>query len=121
MPMASRKSKFIHQGRAQIMDHITPSRPGLLKRLNARQVLTLLRSHSPCSRADLVRMSGLSAPTVSSTIAYLQRGGLVKELGLGTSSGGRRPDMLCFNSTYGYVAGIDLGGSNIRLAVSDLE
>lgn len=119
--MASRKSKFIHQGRAQIMDHITPSRPGLLKRLNARQVLTLLRSHSPCSRADLVRMSGLSAPTVSSTIAYLQRGGLVKELGLGTSSGGRRPDMLCFNSTYGYVAGIDLGGSNIRLAVSDLE
>ncbi len=106
---------------AQARDGVAPSRPGLLKKLNARQVLNLLRSHSPCSRADLVRMSGLSAPTVSSTVAYLLRGDLVKELGLGTSNGGRRPDMLCFNSSYGYVAGVDLGGSNIRLAISDLD
>ena len=66
-------------------------------------------------------MSGLSAPTVSSTVAYLQRKGLIKELGLGTSNGGRRPDMLCFNSTFGYVAGVDLGGTNIRLAIADLD
>ena len=81
----------------QIRNGISPSRPGLLKQLNAGQLLNLLRSHNPCSRADLVRMSGLSAPTVSSTVAYLQRKGLIKELGLGTSNGGRRPDMLCFN------------------------
>ncbi len=105
----------------QIRNGIGPSRPGLLKQLNAGQLLSLLRSHNPCSRADLVRMSGLSAPTVSSTVAYLQRKGLIKELGLGTSNGGRRPDMLCFNSTYGYVAGVDLGGTNIRLAIADLD
>jgi glucokinase len=100
---------------------VGPSRPGLLKQLNARQLLNLLRSHNPCSRADLVRMSGLSAPTVSSTVAYLQRKGLIKELGLGTSNGGRRPDMLCFDSNYGCVAGVDLGGTNIRLAIADLD
>lgn len=98
-----------------------PSRPSLLKQLNARQVLKLLRANNPCSRADLVRMSGLSAPTVSSVIAYLQRKHLIKELGLGSSNGGRRPDMLCFNSSYGCVAGVDLGGSNIRLAIADLD
>jgi glucokinase len=66
-------------------------------------------------------MSGLSAPTVSSTVAHLQQKGLIKELGLGTSNGGRRPDMLCFDSAYGYVAGVDLGGTNIRLAIADLD
>jgi len=98
-----------------------PSRPGLLKQLNAREILTLLRNNSPCSRADLVRLSGLSAPTVSSGVAYLERKNLVKRLGPGSSNGGRPPDMLRFNSDYGYVVGVDLGGSNIRMAVADLD
>lgn len=89
--------------------------------MNARELLALLRANTPCSRADLVRMSGLSAPTVSSGIAYLERKQLVKRLGPGSSNGGRRPDMLSFNSSYGYVGGVDLGGSNIRLALADLE
>jgi glucokinase len=121
MPTKSRKARGVEQGRVQTSGCLAPSRPGLLKQLNASQVLTLLRSHNPCSRADLVRMSGLSAPTVSSTVAYLQRKGLVKELGLGTSNGGRRPDMLCFNPNFGFVAGVDLGGTNIRLAIADLD
>ena len=104
-----------------IQRRILPSRPSLLKQLNSRQVLTLLRGNSPCSRADLVRLSGLSAPTVSGTVAYLQRKQLIKGLGLGSSSGGRRPDMLCFNSSYGCVAGVDVGGSNLRLAIADLD
>ena len=97
------------------------SGPALLKRMNAREILALLRSHSPCSRADLVRMSGLSAPTVSSVVDYLERKHLVNQLGPGSSSGGRRPDMLAFNSNYGYVAGVDLGGSTVRLALADLD
>ena len=121
MPTKLRKARGVEQGREQMSDSVGPSRPGLLKQLNASQVLTLLRSHNPCSRADLVRMSGLSAPTVSSTVVYLQRKGLINELGLGTSNGGRRPDMLCFNSNFGYVAGVDLGGTNIRLATADLD
>src|SRR5437667_5014600 len=94
-----------------------PSRPALLKQMNVRELLTLLRANQPCSRADLVRMSGLSAPTVSSSVDYLERRKLVNRLGPGSSNGGRRPDMLAFNSSYGYVAGIDLGGSTIRLAL----
>src|SRR5215470_4217986 len=97
------------------------SGPALLKRMNARELLALLRNHSPCSRADLVRMSGLSAPTVSSVVDYLEHKRLVNQLGPGSSSGGRRPDMLAFNSSYGYVCGVDLGGSTIRLALADLE
>jgi glucokinase len=98
-----------------------PSGPALLKKINARELLALLRNHDPCSRADLVRMSGLSAPTVSSVVDYLEHKQFVNRLGPGRSSGGRRPDILTFNSDYGYVAGVDLGGSTVRLALADLN
>lgn len=89
--------------------------------MNARELLTLLRGNSPCSRADLVRLSGLSAPTVSSTIERLEKKNLVEHLGPGASNGGRRPDLLRFNSKYGCVAGVDIGGSNLRLVLADLD
>lgn len=95
-------------------------RPALLREVNAREILRLLRLHSPCSRADLVRYSGLSAPTVSSSITFLQRKGFVETIGAGVSSGGRPPRLLQFNSRFGYVAGVDIGGSVLRVALADL-
>src|SRR4249920_3654983 len=74
-----------------------PSRPAHLRQVNARGLFRLLREHSPCSKADLVRLSGLSAPTVSSAVAYLESLDLVENLGDGESSGGRPPEMLRFN------------------------
>src|SRR5215510_14424982 len=73
---------------------VQPSRPSHLRQVNARGLLRLLREHSPCSKADLVRFSALSAPTVSSAVAYLESLGLVENLGDGESSGGRPPEML---------------------------
>jgi glucokinase len=66
-------------------------------------------------------MSGLTAPTVSLVAGHLISNGLVEELGEGTSSGGRPPAMLRFNGQYGYVAGVDLGGTRIRMMLADLN
>ncbi len=96
-------------------------RPELLREVNARQLLRLLRLHGPCSRADLVRHSGLSAPTVSSAVVYLHGKGLVEMVGPGRSNGGRPPSLLRFNSTLGYVAGTDIGRSVVRVALADLS
>jgi len=96
-------------------------RPALLREVNARRVLRLLRLHGPCSRADLVRYSGLSAPTVSSGVAFLEKKGLVEPLGPGPSGGGRPPGLLRFNAKRGYVLGVDIGTSVVRVAVSDLN
>jgi predicted NBD/HSP70 family sugar kinase len=98
-----------------------PARPGQLRQVNASEVLRLLRLHTPCSCADLVRFSGLSAPTVSSTVEYLRRKGLVEQVGPGVSSGGRPPRLLRFNDTFGYVIGVDLGGTALRIALADLS
>ncbi len=96
-------------------------RPRLLRDFNAQQILKLLRQHGPCSRADLARYSGLSAPTISSGVAYLRQNDLVKQLGPGPSNGGRRPDLLRFNSKVGFVAGADIGTSLVRIALADLD
>jgi glucokinase len=88
---------------------------------NVSRLLRLLRRHSPLSRADLVRLSGLTAPTVSAGIAKLTRRDLVIAVGPGSSSGGRPPGLLEFNARYGYVIGADIGGSYVRLALADLN
>jgi len=98
-----------------------PSRPAHLRFANCRTLLQLLRAHGPCSKADLVRSSGLSAPTVSSAIAQIEALGLVETLGEGESSGGRPPELIQFNATHGYVAAADIGGTRLRMMLADLN
>ncbi len=100
---------------------IVPSGPVRMREANCRELLRLVRQHSPCSRADLVRYSGLTAPTVSAAIAQLHKRGLVDFIGAGASNGGRPPRLLQFNAHSGYVFGADIGGSSLRLAVADLN
>lgn len=98
-----------------------PSRPAHLRQVNARGLLRLLREHNPCSKADLVRLSGLSAPTVSSAVAHLESLGLIENLGEGESNGGRPPGLLRFHASHGYVAGADIGGTRLRMILADLN
>ena len=44
---------------------------GALRKLNERVILRVIQTHGPLSRADVVRRSGLSAPTVSKAVASL--------------------------------------------------
>jgi glucokinase len=88
---------------------------------NVRDLLRLLRRHSPCSRADLVRFSGLTAPTVSAGISSLQRRDLVTTLGNTSSNVGRPAGLLEFNARHGYVVGVDIGAAHVRIAVADLN
>jgi len=103
-----------------VPDH-QPARPPRMREANVRHLLGLLHRHSPCSRADLVRFSGLTAPTVSAAIGALERRDLVTAIGNGSSSGGRPPGLLEFNARHGYVLGADIGGSNVRLALAALN
>jgi len=104
-----------------VSDDPAPGGPPRMREANVRHLLRLLHRHAPCSRADLVRLSGLTAPTVSAAIGSLQRRDLVTAIGNGSSSGGRPPGLLEFNARHGYVVGADIGGSNVRLALADLN
>jgi glucokinase len=96
-------------------------RPALLRQTNAQILLRLLRQKGPCSKADLVRATGLSAPTVTNVVAHLASAGLVEPIGEGDSTGGRPPDILRFRAERGCVAGVEIGRNFLRFLVSDLN
>lgn len=100
---------------------VIAARPDRMGEVNSRELLRLLRKHSPCSRADLVRLSGLAAPTVSLAIKSLQQRGLVSFIGAGSSNGGRPPRLLQFRADAGFVCGADISFSNARLTLADLN
>jgi N-acetylglucosamine repressor len=52
--------------------------PSLLKRMTERRILELLQERGPSTRAELTRLSGISAPTVSRAVETLLASGLVE-------------------------------------------
>lgn len=90
-------------------------------KLNKQRVLKLIRDNLSISRAEISKLSGLSAPTVSRIIESLIKEGLVEEIGPGTSNGGRRPKLLKFCPDNNFIIGIDLGTTNIYGVVANLE
>lgn len=90
-------------------------------KLNTRKVLKLIRDNPLISRAEIAKLSGLSAPTVSRIVDDLIRDGLVEEMGMGSSNGGRRPNLLRFCPNNNFIIGIDLGTTNIYGVLANLE
>jgi predicted NBD/HSP70 family sugar kinase/DNA-binding CsgD family transcriptional regulator len=94
--------------------------PGLLKRINEREVLETIRTGAPISRAEISRRAGISKPTVSLALESLRESGLVREAERG-------PDGPGYGAVYfepvaeaALVVGLDLGARFVRGAVCDL-
>jgi glucokinase len=102
-------------------DLISVGRPALLRRTNALTILKLLREAGSCSRADLVRASGMSAPTVTNVVADLLAADLIKPLGEGESSGGRPPDIIRFKAERGCILGVRISASFLSFLLTDLS
>jgi glucokinase len=102
-------------------DSVAVGRPAHLRHTNALTVLRLLREAGACSRADLVRASGLSAPTVTNVVADLIAANLVKALGEGESSGGRPPDMIRFNAERGCLLAVQVASQSLSFLLTDLS
>jgi glucokinase len=93
-----------------------------LRSLNLERVLAAaIDRDGAFTRAELIEITGLSAPTVGSLASHLIRTGLLTDLGTGPSRGGRRPSRMEFNARHGFVAGIDLGPTRTHLGLADLR
>ena len=106
-------------------DHLTwkglrrsdPDRPRPL----ADAVLRLIWDEQRISRADIAREAGLSRSTVSEIINEILPMGLVAEVGEGPSRGGRRPIVLEFQDEACVILGVEMGGSHVAVALTDLR
>jgi predicted NBD/HSP70 family sugar kinase len=82
-----------------------------LRLLNRTVVFEAIRSQAPVSRAEIARLTSISAPTVSSIVSDLLQEGYVRELPPASSDGGRPPRLLAFSEDIAYV-GCDLSTAN---------
>jgi DNA-binding Lrp family transcriptional regulator len=90
-------------------------------KVNKKKILNLIYNSQLISRAEATKKSGISAPTVSRIVDSLIKDGLVQEIGMGKSTGGRCPRMLKMADTENYIIGIDLGTTNIYGILADLN
>lgn len=86
---------------------------------SAGALFQLVRTERAGSRAELARISGLSASTVAMRVEELIDAGYLEETGKGESTGGRKPRALALKASRHVVVGIDLGEHHASLGVLD--
>lgn len=93
---------------------------GLMRTINRSLILDLIRREGPISRAELARRTEVSLSTVMRVTDELCDERLVIDAGNAQSTGGRPGSLVDFNRSGFGVVSIDLGGTKIYGAVTDL-
>ena len=79
------------------------------KQHNRDLVLKTIFANQPISRAEIARVTKLTRATVSDMITSFITAGLVEEVGLGSSIGGKSPILLSLVADARYMVGLNLG------------
>ena len=95
-------------------------KPKLLRRMTTRQILEVLHAQGPCSRADLTRLTGISAPTVSKAVAELLSSGLLEEGESPEGAMGRPGKRLQLATEGAEVFGVVLDADECQIVAADL-
>lgn len=93
----------------------------LIKSININGILEVIRSKGPISRAEVAKITSLTPASISKTTKKLLKIGLLEEIGMGVTTGGRPPVLLKLNAQVANVIGVYLGPKKIELIVSDLD
>jgi predicted NBD/HSP70 family sugar kinase len=88
---------------------------------NLKRIVELVRTHGPISRVEISEQLHIPQPTVTRAIEELLKEKIIKEVGLGQSTGGRRPILLTFNPACYYVVGVELGRTVVKIALTDIK
>lgn len=91
-----------------------------MRDINRSAILEIIRRESPISRSTIAERLGVSLPTVMRIVDDLISEGFVRLQGGTEWSGGRRRPLLEFDAEGHLVIGVDMGGTKIFGALSDL-
>lgn len=92
-----------------------------IRELNEKLILKTIIQYKHISRADLSKITKLNKSTISSIISTFLEKDYVREIGVGESSGGRKPILIELNESCGYSLNINLGENYIKAELMDLN
>ena len=90
-----------------------------LRRSNRSRALWQVFLNGPLTRHEVGTLAGLSPATVSNLVAALLAEGVVLEVGLEDSNGGRPRGLLQVNPRFGSVIGVDVGETAFLVELFD--
>jgi predicted NBD/HSP70 family sugar kinase len=95
-------------------------RLNLLREMSEQAVLETIFRDGPITRPEIATRTSLSKPTVSEAVGRLVAARLVHPAGERSGRRGRAPMAYAVNRAAGFVVGVDIGGTNLRVAASDI-
>jgi predicted NBD/HSP70 family sugar kinase len=91
-----------------------------LRSSNQSRALWDVYLNGPLTRQEIAEHSGLSLASVSNLLGALLRQGVVEEVGVEDSNGGRPRALLQVNPEYGFIIGVDVGETAFLVELFDL-
>lgn len=88
---------------------------------NRALVLKTIFAHEEISRAEIARITRLTRTTVSEIVEDILAEGLIQEVGVGHSSGGKNPVLLSLVADSRWLIGLDLAHNQFRGAIVNLR
>lgn len=88
---------------------------------NRALVLKTIFAHEEISRAEIARITRLTRTTVSEIVEDILAEGLIREVGVGHSSGGKNPVLLSLVADSRWMIGLDLAHNQFRGAIVNLR
>ena len=93
----------------------------LSRQFSQRAVMEAVLQRGPISRASISKQTGLSKQTISEIMRHLEDAGWVVETGRTAGHVGRSAVIYEVVPDAAFVAAIDLGGTKVRIGLSDLR
>lgn len=83
-------------------------------------IIEYLYEQGPTSNPDIARYTKMSSPTITKLIQELINLGIVIDMGIGESIGGRKPNLFGINPNARYIIGIDIDCRMVKLGIFNL-
>lgn len=91
-----------------------------LREKNLSTILYCLREEAPTSRANLASLTQLNKSTVSSLTEELLAAGVIEDVGLAESDGGRPGKLLALNAPQNLSIGVEFAANLVSVVVTNL-
>jgi predicted NBD/HSP70 family sugar kinase len=97
-----------------------PRRPNPLRELSEQAVVETIFHEGPVTRPQIAQRTGLSKATVGTVVDRLEHVGMIRATGAQHGLRGRSPIAYVVRDNAGFVVGVDIGGTNIRVEAADI-
>ena len=92
-----------------------------MKRMNTALILGMIKDTNGVSRIDIAKSTGLTAATVTNLTSELIDAGIVSEVAMGVSTGGRKPVILKINAGSFFAASAYISSNTVEVALADFN